>query len=128
MKVIDSIQACVKILNDLDEYNSTLPAQLSSLDCKQQDLLHYIEKNKINVLWCYKMVKELKVIREKRRKVKNDMELLSKFNELKNKMLSKDHREFLLSELENKKNQLDSEYKNREYSDEDIQNILTERG
>lgn len=124
MEVLNKIHNVVSILNEVDEYDSTLNGRLSELDSKEQDLLHYIENNKISVLWCYKMVKEIKTIRQERRRVKNDMDLLSKFNELKSKLASKENRQFILPELHKKEKQLATVYKNRQYTEEDMEKII----
>lgn len=124
MNVIEEINDVVEKLDKIDEYNNSLTDNLSELDCKQQDLLHYIENNKINVLWCYRMIKEIKQIRQKRRKVKNDMELLSKYNEHKNKMISKENRQFLLAEVYKKEKMLSKNYTNKQYTDEEMQKII----
>lgn len=124
MDIIEEIKEVIEKLDKIDEYNSSLTDNLSELDCKQQDLLHYIENNKINVLWCYRMIKEIKQIRQKRRKVKNDMELLYKYNEQKNKMISKENRQFLLTEIYKKEKTLSKNYTNKQYTEEDIQKIL----
>jgi uncharacterized coiled-coil DUF342 family protein len=124
MQVLNKIDEALTILNDIDEYDSTLNGKLSELDSKEQDLLHYIENNKISILWCYKMIKEIKTIRQERRRVKNDMDLLSKFNELKSKISSKDNRQFILPELHKKEKQLSTIYKNRQYTEEDMNKIV----
>lgn len=124
MNVAEEIKDVVERLDKIDEYNNSLTDNLSELDCKQQDLLHYIENNKINVLWCYRMIKEIKQIRQKRRKVKNDMELLSKYNEHKNKMISKENRQFLLAEIYKKEKMLSKNYTNKQYTDEEMQKII----
>lgn len=124
MNVMDKLTEAIDILNEVDEYAATLNSRLSVLDSKEQDLLHYIENHKINILWCYRMVKEIKSIREERRKVKNDMELVSRFNELKNRITSKDNRQFILAELHKKEKALNTEYKNRQYTDEEMAQIL----
>lgn len=124
MNVMNKLTEAIDILDEVDTYGSTLTNKLSELDSKEQDLLHYIENNKINILWCYRMVKEIKSLREERRKVKNDMEILFKFNEVKNRIAGKDNRQFILSELHKREKQLNCEYKNRQYTEEEIQNIL----
>ena len=124
MDVIEEINEVVNRLNKIDEYNSTLADNLSELDCKQQDLLHYIENTKASVLWVYRMIKELKNVRINRRKVKNDMELLSKFNEQKTKLLSKENRQFMLAEIHKKEKMLGKKYTNKQYSEEELQKIL----
>ena len=70
------------------------------------------------------MMKEMKELREKRRKIKNDMEILSKYNETKTKLLTSDNRKFLMTEIYKKDKQLNQPYKNREYTEEDMQKIL----
>lgn len=124
MDVIEEIKNIVDKLDKIDEYNSTLTDSLSQLNGREQDLLHYIENNKVSVLWCYRMIKEMKKVRIDRRKVKNDIELLYKFNEQKTKITSKENRQFLLTELHKKNKLLNSEYKNRQYTEEELQNIL----
>ena len=125
MDIKREIAEVIDKLNKIDEYDIMLPQLLSEYDEREQDLLHYLEKNKINVLWCYKYVKELKLIREKRRNVKNDMERLNKFKEHKSKLVSiKENRQLILAELNKRENQLNCPYKNRRYSEEDLQKIL----
>lgn len=124
MEVIEEIKNIVKKLDEIDNYNSSLNERLSVLDSKQQDLLHFIENNKINILWCYKLVKEIKNVREERRKVKNDMDMLSKYNEQKNKLLSKDNRQFLLAELHKREKTQGRKYSNKQYTQEELNNLL----
>ena len=124
MNVTEEIKEVVERLDRIDEYNNSLTDNLSELDCKMQDLLHYIENNKINVLWCYRMIKEIKQIREQRRKVKNDMDLLSKYNEQKTKIISKENRQFLLTEIYKKEKTLSKNYTNKQHTEEEMQKII----
>lgn len=50
MDVVDEITDAINILNKVDEYGESLTSRLSELDSKEQDILHYIESNKINIL------------------------------------------------------------------------------
>lgn len=124
MDIIENVRKATELLNEVEEYGATLFDKLSVLDSKEQDLLHYIENNRINVLWCFKMVREIKDIRLERRKVKNDMELIYKFNESKNKLASKENRPFIITELNKRAKLFDAPYKNRQYTDEELRNIL----
>lgn len=124
MDVMDKITDAVTVLNEIDDYAATLTNKLSILDSKEQDLLHYIENNRINILWCYRMIKEIKTVREERRKVKNDMEMIFKYNEIKSRLTSRENRQFVLTELHKKEKQLDTAYKNRQYTDEEMQDLL----
>lgn len=125
MDVLKTITEIVDKLNEIDNYDTGLSQLLSECDEKQQDLLHYIENNKINVLWCYKYVRELKNVREKRRNIKNDMERIMKFKEQKTKLASTiDNRQLMLAELNKREKQLNCPYKNRRYTEEELQKIL----
>lgn len=125
MNVLEEIKEIVAKLDRIDDYNNSLGDKLSVVDSKIQDLLHYIENNKINMLWCYKYVRELKSIREKRRNIKNDMERITKFKEHKTKLVSTiDNRKLMLAELNKREKQLNCPYKNRRYTEEELQKIL----
>lgn len=118
------IKEALDVLNVIDEYGNSLQHRLNEVNQQQQDILHYIESNKISMLWCYNIVMKIKNIRVERRKIKNDMELIYKYNELKNRLSSKDSRQFILSELHKKEKNLQTVYKNRQYTEEDIRDIL----
>ena len=125
MNVIEKITQIVEIYNEIDQYESGLGQLLSECDEREQDLLHFIENNKINVLWCYKYTRELKTIREKRRVIKNDMEIIRKFNEHKTKLVSTiENRKIMLTEIHKREKQLNCPYKNRRYKEEEIEKIL----
>ena len=125
MEVVKELQSVIGKLDKIDEYYETLTDELSRVDCKIQDLLHYIEFNTIQVKWCYRMVKEIKVLREERRKIKNDMDILSRYVEMKNRLLSVDNRKMVLSEIHKREKQLNSQvYTNREYTNDDINKII----
>lgn len=124
MNVIEEITTIVTLLNELDNYSSGLVNKISELDLKQQDLLHYIENNSLKTNECYRIIRELKKIRENRRKVKNDMDLMSKYNEQKTKLVSTDNRRFLLAEMHKREKILGKIYTNKGYTDEELESIL----
>ena len=125
MDVLKQITEIVDKLNELDNYDSGLPQLSSECNEREQDLLHYVENNKINVLWCYKYVKELKSVREKRRNIKNDIERINKYKEQKVKLASTiENRQLLLAELNKREKQLNCPYKNRRYTEEELQKVL----
>lgn len=124
MEVIKTLQEITNTLNELDTYYDGLANELSVIDLKIQDLLHYIENNNISILWSYKYIVELKKLRMERRRIKRDMFVLSKYNEHKNKIISSGNRQFLMNEVYKAEKQLDTPYKNRQYKDEEIEEIL----
>ena len=124
MEIVKTLQDIVNELDSIDTYDEGLAGRLSEIDQKIQDLLHYIETNKISILWSYKYMAELKKLRVERRQIKNDMYLLSKFNEHKNKIISSGNRQFLMREMYKAEKQLEIPYKNRQYKDGEIDEIL----
>lgn len=124
MNVIEEITTIVTLLNELDNYSSGLVNKISELDLKQQDLLHYIENNSLKTNECYRIIRELKKIRENRRQIKNDMDLMSKYNEQKTKLVSADNRRFLLAEMHKREKILGKSYTNKGYTDEELESIL----
>ena len=123
MNIVEEIKEIVTKLNEIDDYNGALNQKLNVLDEKTQDILHYIENNKIGAFGCYRIIKELKQIRVERRKVKQDIELSRTYDEQKNKLSSKNNRQFLIQEICKWEKQLQTTYKNRVYGEEEIKDI-----
>ena len=84
MEIVKTLQEIVNELDSIDTYDEGIAGRLSEIDQKIQDLLHYIENNKISILWSYKYMVELKKLRVERRQIKNDMYLLSKLMKFQN--------------------------------------------
>ena len=124
MNVIEELKEAVSIINKVDEYKDSLVDRLSEQDKKLSDLLHYIENNKLSTAQCYRIVKEIKKQREIRRKVKNDMNILSTYDKHINKLLNTNNRSMLLAELYKVDKRLQAEYKNRTYKDDELEELL----
>lgn len=124
MNIVEEIKTIVTKLDEIDNYNSSLPQKQSVLDEKTQDILHYIENNKISAFGCYRIFKELKKIRVERRKVKEDMDLLRVYDTNKNKLLSTNNRKFLIQEICVAEKKLHTKYNNRQYSEEELKSIV----
>ena len=98
--------------------------ELSVYDKKTTDLLHFIENNNLNAAQSCKIIKEIKKIRQERRKIKNDMEISKVYRDNINKLINKDTRNILVNKIHKTEKQLESKYQNRIYTEEDIQNIF----
>lgn len=123
--ILEKIIEASGLLNEVDNYMSTLGNALSEIDYKQQDLLHLIENNKLKTNECYKIIKELHNVRIERRRIKNDMELANSFKLHKNQLLSIDNRKFLINLLSKLQTQIiTSKYKNRVYTDEELKELI----
>lgn len=80
---------------DIDKRLSELSKQQSVWDIKQDELLHYIENNKLDAVRACKIVKNLKYVREQRRQLKNEMNIINSLKDTfvdkyKNKFIEKD--------------------------------------
>ena len=124
INIIEELENCVQILNKIDNYASSLTEELSNYDKRTADLLHFVENNNLNASQSCRLIKELKQIRQERRKVKNDMELSKAYKDNINKLINADNRTMLMSKMYKTEKQLESEYQNRVYTQEDMDNIL----
>ena len=124
MDIIDEVKEIIIKLNELDKYYEELPQLLGVQDSKEQDILHYIEDNKISAFESYRLVKELKKVRYDRRVIKNNYELLQVFNSNKNKIINQSNRQFLLQDMYVKEKRLNAKYKNRQYTEEELKEII----
>lgn len=124
INIINELESAIQILNDVDEYTDTLVEELSTYDKRTSDLLHYIENNTLNAPQSCKIIKEIKTIRQERRKIKNNMEISKVYKDNINKLINKDSRNMLLTKIHKTEKQLEAEYKNRVYSLEEMENML----
>lgn len=124
--VIDRVKTISDELDSLQMYFDKLSIELSQVDSKISDIMHYIENNKIKSKGCYRLIQELKRLREDRRNIKRDMELSRTFNIHLNKIISTENRKFLLVELNKTYTKLDTQYKNRIYTDEELRELVGE--
>lgn len=95
----------VRKLDTLDKCIDSLPKELSKQDLKLDDLYHILEFNKLDSSQCWHLMKEMKQVLQDRRDIKDKMALSKVFKDNKDKLLYKDSRKFLLSEV-GKKNKM----------------------
>lgn len=124
MEIIEKVKEISELMNELQSYTNNLSANLQAADYRISDLLHLIEKDTLNTKACYRIVKELKKVRQERRKIKNDMEISKILNLNLNKLLGMENRQFLLAELNKTNNHLKTKYKNRIYTEEEIKKLI----
>lgn len=124
MEIIEKVKEISELMNELQSYTNNLSANLQAADYRISDLLHLIEKDTLNTKACYRIVKELKKVRQERRKIKNDMEISKTLNLNLNKLLGIENRQFLLAELNKTNNHLKTKYKNRIYTEEELNELI----
>lgn len=120
MEVIEKIREAIILLNNIDEYNETLPSLMSSNDLAISDLYHYIENNTMNSKSSYRIVKELKEKLKERRRLKSEQDIIRVFNNHKQKLIEINNRKMILVDLGKEQKKLQSPYKNRIYTEEEL--------
>lgn len=125
MSVLENIKQALSLLQENEDHYGELIDALSDTDKKTDYLLHYIEFNNVPVTQGYKIIKEFKRLREKRRTIKNDLELMKVFKENEQKMVNSKNREILLTTVcktDNK--QQNAKYNYDAYTQEEINEVL----
>lgn len=123
-QILSQIYNISKQMTDLDEYFDKLPTLQSKVDEEISDLLHYIENNQLNLKQSAKMIKLLQEKRLIRRGLSNDNIIKNTYNNHKNKLIINVQRPFFLNEINKKARELNSTYRNRQLSDENIKELL----
>ena len=124
MDILTKVAEATKILDEIDAYFDNLPSLQSNNDLIISDLYHYIEHNKLDAKASYRMIKRLRENLLIRREYKEEYELLRVLKQHQNKLLQKENRKMLLSELGKAQKRLKSEYKYRILSENDIKEKL----
>lgn len=123
--ILENIKQALNLLQENEERFNQLFADLSTADKKIDYWLHYIELNNIPVTHSYKIIKEIKKIREKRRVVKNELEIMKVFKDNEQKMVNSKNREVLLNCIYKTNNkQQSAKYNYDAYTEEEINDIL----
>lgn len=126
MDIVEEITNATKILDTIENYTDGLCEALSNKDQKISDLLHFIENNSINAAQSCHLIKEIKKVRLERRKIKNDMEIARVYRDNINKLISIENRKMLLTKIHKATKQLETEYKNRVYTNKDFMEMLND--
>lgn len=105
MEIEDILKYMLSFFQDIDKRLVELSEKQSEWDIKQDELLHFIESNNLDAIKSCKIIKQLKYVREERRKVKNELNIIFSLKDTfvdkyKNKFIEKD----LMQALKNLKN------------------------
>lgn len=118
MEIEDLLKTMLVFFQDIDKRLEKLSKELSIADTKQQELLHYIENHNLNAVESCKIIKLLKTVREERREIKNEINVVQSLKDTfvdkyKNKFIEKDLIKALknLKELSEKQNNPSYTYK-----------------
>ena len=125
MSVIENIKKAISLLEENENFYQELFELQSQTDKKIDYWLHYIELEKVPVTQSYKIIKELKRLRNLRRQYKNEMALMRVFKDNEQKLCNISNRKILLNQIcrtDNK--QQNAKYSYDAYTSEEIEKIL----
>ena len=125
MSVIENIKKAISLLEENENYYQELFELQSQTDKKIDYWLHYIELEKVPVTQSYKIIKEIKRLRNLRRQYKNEMALMRVFKDNEQKLCNISNRKILLNQIcrtDNK--QQNAKYSYDAYTSEEIEEIL----
>lgn len=124
MNVKETLIEVQKLLQVLEDKYLDLPKKQSEVDSKLSDIYHYIENNNLNTNQRYRAVGEIAKLRKERREILNEYELLKTYKLHEQKLCEESNRKMLIAELSKREKGLDLEYKNRIYTEEELQKII----
>ena len=125
VNVFSNIKEAIDLLRQNEEYYNELFNLLSATDKKIDYWLHYIELNTIPVTYGYKIVKEIKKLREQRRIIKNELELMKVFKDNEQKLVNEKNRQVLFATIcKTNEKQLSAKYNYDAYTEDEIGEIL----
>lgn len=122
--IIEKIQNAIKVLDEIDNMMKTQSEELQTIDYKLSDLYHLIENNELSDEASINIVKAIHNLREERRSLKNEHEIEITYQTNKIKMIGNDTRQFAMSEIFKTTKRLNQEYKNRVFTEEEINNFI----
>lgn len=122
--IVEKIKDAVKILDEIDEMINSQSAELQTIDLELSDWYHLIENNELSDEASARVVKRIHDLRKLRRSLNNEHEIENTYQTHKSKMTGNETRQFLANEIYKTVKKLNTEYKNRVLTDEDIKSIL----
>ena len=111
MNAEETLKYMLVFFQNIDKRLNELSKEQSVADIKQDEILHYIENHKLNAIQSCRLVKLLKGIRDERRLIKDEIDVIRSLKDTfvdkyKNKFIEKDIIQAIknLKTLENKQN------------------------
>lgn len=123
--IIEKISNAISILDEIDNMIKTQSEELQKVDYKLSDLYHLVENNELSDEASINVVREIHLLRKERRSLNNEHELEIVYQNQKQKMIGNDSRQFIITELNKTNKRLNNEYKNRVYTEEEIEKLIS---
>jgi methylthioribose-1-phosphate isomerase len=123
---VQKIKKLIDTYNEVEQFFDDLPSALSKKDKQFSDIYHNIMKAKLTAGNSYRFCREIKKIANERAEIKKNIGIKDTFNIHKQKLDNNGNRGLLGNEIFKKEKSLDTQYKNRIYTDDDIKEMLGE--
>lgn len=117
------VEVC-NLLNELDDLKPSLVDNLSEYDLRLSDLYHFIELHSLDAKGCCRMIKLLKEVLTKRREIKINLSLATSYEMQKQKLINKDNRKMMLSQISRCWKEENKNYEYRVYTEEELKITL----
>lgn len=122
--IYKKIKGAIELLDEIDTMINTQSEEMQRVDWEISDWLHYVENNDVDDKTSVRIVKKLKELRKFRRSLAREHEIEAVYKNNSGKMMGNNTRPMLLIEINKMVKQLDSEYKNRVLTEEDIKDVV----
>ncbi len=112
---LKKLQDCIIGLDELDELVNTNGERQSNIDLELSDWLHHLQNNfeVFSRASLANVAEKIGNLRLERASLRNEYELIKRYKELSNRMMSKDNRQFIISEIQKTMKNLNQPYQNR---------------
>lgn len=125
--ILTKIKETVEKLDEIDEYFDKIPELQSNIDSLISDYRHLVRDNVLSESASIVLVKKLHEAELLRKQINEHKDLANVYEKGKGKLITKDNRQFLLSDLYKKNKEWQYEYKFRVLKEDDINSILQEK-
>lgn len=122
---LKKLQDCIIGLDELDELVNTNSERQSHVDLELSDWLHHLQNNfeAVSRASLANIAEKIGSLRLERASLRNEYELIRRYKELSNRMMSKDNRQFIISEIQKTMKNLNQPYQNRIIDEKIIANV-----
>lgn len=125
MELIQKIMDMLNFLDEIDNIFTESKEKQQLMDLKEQDLLHYIEFNKLKSFERVRLTNIFEKVRTERREAKNNIEVITQFKCNILQMQTKAGREQLRNMLKRQEKKLKNRrYTNRAYKHEELDRMI----
>ena len=123
---LKKLQDCINDLNELDEIINTNPERQRKIDLELSDWYHFLQNKDLNRESLANVAERIATLRKERASMHKEYDIIKKFNELKDRLNSKENRQFMIVEIHKTLKEWETPYKNRILTENQIQEVVNQ--